>query len=363
MANSALPTQGVKELTQAVAVLTNQLKRAGVAAAATGAIFGGLMTRTAELFNPSEALRFQYRLRDLGAVIGSVLSPSFQRLSDTVSSLADWMYNLDEGTKKTINTFVSWGVPIAAATLALSGLAATFSHLGVMVKAFWGLASMSLSGFGSLLGLGKGAGKTAASSLVPTPVFIVGAAPGALGMGMGAAPGGTPTLIGPTSKKGGMSTGMKVLGGLAVGGGIAGAAVAGGHSMGEDLMMAGSAALGGMMAGGPLLAVIAGGLTLLTSQLKGWILGTGAGKEGPMKSSQGLAPRDVQSFSSVLDPGRKLRMNSLTTAGLSKADDSTYQQKALANFEAMNAAQQRMLNIWLNLGKVMEQQAQNNIAR
>lgn len=359
----AQASKDVAELSKAMAELTNQFKRAGIAAAATGALFGGLMTRTAKLFSPAEALRFEYRLRDLGAVIGSVLQPSFEKLSNAVRDTADWLYNLDEGTKKTINAFVTWTIPITAASIALGGLAGMLTHLGVALKAVWAVLSMAGLGFASLFrSKGKGGGSVA--SLAPTPVFIVGAAPGVFAMGGGGI-GGTPTQVfNGKAGKAGMSTGMKIGVGLAVAGGVAGAAFAGGENPGEDLMMAGSAALGGLLTGGPLMAVIAGGLTLLTSQFMGWWNGTkDKVVDGPKKSSQDIAPREVQSFSSVLDPGRRLRMQSLATAGPPKADESTMQARAQATLDAINNAQQRVLNIWTNLGKVMEQQAQNNLAR
>jgi len=56
-------------------------------------------------------------------------------------------------------------------------------------------------------------------------------------------------------------------------------------------------------------------------------------------------------------------MNALKTGGLPEADKSTAEALSLARLNDIATGQRMALVIWANLSKVMEQQAQNNIAR
>lgn len=323
-----MPTQpnaaSMRDVGKAVMQLTQEIKRMGVAAAATSAIFGTMMTRTAKLFAPAEAIRFEYRLRDLGAVVGSILHPSFVKLSDTVHRFATYLLNLDDGTKKLINTFVTWTVPITAAAIAFGGLATVMRQVAIAGSAIWGTGKL-LSGLAGFSSGAKGAAAAVGGS--------VAAAAGAAATGVITAGGGTfmgmPAYHPQGSGLGGGVTPSSPKGpgffarnkGRFVKGGLLAAGVAGATAMsmdsGESFWgSAGSGALtGGTLGaiGGPKGAAIGAILGAITGGIKYAFSGPSTpGKKSP----DGMAPREVESFSSVLDPGRKLRMNSLATGGL-----------------------------------------------
>lgn len=329
-----ITTVGVKDLNQAVKDLTREITRAGIAATATAAVFGTTMTRTAKLFNPAEAIRFEYRLRDLGAVVGSILQPSFLKLSDTVHKFSTYLLNMDDSTKKLINTFVSWTVPITAAAIAFGGLITVMRSFVTVGSAVWGIAKV----VGGVTGL-RGVASTAAAVGGATAAAVAGgakaASSGAMNMAAlstaaAVAPGAT--RVGPTmGAVGGAATttggflnrnkGRLIKGGLVAGGVASAVAMSGddGESLTGSILSGGMT--GGMLGsfGGPKGAAIGGLVGAITGAIK--YAFSGSGSTGPQKSPDGMAPRDIGSFSSVLDPGRKLRMNSLATGGLAKMEN------------------------------------------
>lgn len=292
--------------------LNNAVSQVTTTALAASAAFGAILIKTAQAFSPNEAIRFQYRMEDLSATVGSVLAPSFGVLSDSVYKLSKFMYNLDDPTKQAINSFGMLAAKIAAVVLGAGALLKVGSMLGGVAK-----------GLGAIMGV---------STAMAGPMAMVGKVAAFAG------------LAGGAGIAAGAATGSAKVGG-AVTGGMLGAKIG-------TLILPGIGTVVGGLLGAIGGSIVGGSIDRKIAKIQ-------AGNKDP----QGLAPREIQSFSSVLDPGRKLRMQSLATAGLPKEDESTMQARAQATLDAINAAQQRALNIWVNLGKVMEQQAQNNLAR
>lgn len=356
----------VQQLSQAMNDLISKIKSLGVATAATSAVLGATLVRSAKMFSPAEAIRFEYRMRDLSAVIGSVLHPTFVKLSDTVYALSKWLLNLSDSTKKWINTIAQWLIPATALGLAFSGMGVVIGGLitagGILISTFSWLAKV----------VGITATKQAVTAASTTAVMNVTAGVVNVAGGVGSnIMGGTTqgTVLHTFKGKPAPSMWSKGFGGLggglAAAGGLAATAVAGGHSFGEDMAMAGSTALmTGITSGNPLAGLVAGLGSLFISQIKGWWMGTGkpAAVKGEL-DPVGMAPRNIENFSSVLDPGRKLRMNALTTGGQPEADASTLQAAANQTLKLINDGQNRVIAIWEEWGRVVQQEAQNRLAR
>lgn len=94
-----------------------------------GTILAATMKEAMSHWNPAAVTRFEQRLGDLGAVIGEVVAPAFQELTNDIKSIADYILNLDPSTKKMISNFIRLAVPIMAIGLALSGMIALFRPL------------------------------------------------------------------------------------------------------------------------------------------------------------------------------------------------------------------------------------------
>ncbi len=83
----------------------------------------GSLVETVGAFNPAVVTRFQYALRDLFAVVGQMLQPALEKMTEVVQEISKWLYNLDPGTKKLISTIASAGAALAALGAAFVAIA------------------------------------------------------------------------------------------------------------------------------------------------------------------------------------------------------------------------------------------------
>lgn len=273
-------------------------------------------------FNPGAVVRFKYRLGDLAAVVGSILDPAFNKLIDTTFGLSKWLYNLSPTTKGLASDFAAMVVPIAAlagATWIGVGAFRVFLPLLRGVRALYALGAVNKAG----LALGG-------------PSLLRSAAPALVGGGIGG-------LIGQQlAQASGAGVGGQIAGGVigagagALAGRAAGAAFAAPQMYGPAMRgatgMAGtsggvgyrafaalsSTGAGATLAKGGVYGAIALVTAALADQLKYKLTGksflgyTGPKARGVEKDPTNLdAQREVTEFSSVLDPGRRLRQQSL----------------------------------------------------
>lgn len=333
--------ESIKNVTAALKAMTEELRRTGLAAATTAGILGATLQRTAKLYSPAEAIRFEYRLRDLGAVVGSVLAPAFNRLSDQVEGFSRWLYNLNPIAKGMINTFAGWITPITAAGLAVGGLTALLRPLFTVGSGALKVISALRGGSAASAAAGAVAtgGVAAAAKMTPAAIRRTKAlqdAADAAHMQMlhrraqTTAPGidffghdmGVPS---PERRRGGRRWSGRRMAGAAAGLGLAGAGIAGAvatSGASEEGGILGGALSGGMTGAGigsflgPKGAAIGALGGAIIGGLTGWFSSRGTGSS---KDPTGLAPREVSTMTSVLDPGRKLRESALMTAGPGKA--------------------------------------------
>lgn len=275
--NVSLSKQAV--LTQRLAgyQLSTSLRTAGASALIAGAAMSSLLTKTAELFDPAGSMVFQYRMRDLGAVVGSVLSPAFTTLSDGVQAFSRWLYNLDPAAKSTINLVTKLGAGLAIVSVGLGAVAAAFIPMWKIGVAAW-------------------------TALTAAVIRYNAAA---------AMSGATPTTRGAVLGKAGGMIGLGVTGGMAL------------HAMGAPGWLTGAsvgAGLGGAI-GSIVPAIgtaIGAGIGAALGAAVGWLVSRSTGSNDP----SGLAPQPTQTLNSGLQAGRMFREASLSMTGKREQEEA-----------------------------------------
>lgn len=276
---------------QANQQLASSFRTMAVAGIAAGIGITAVMKTTVAQFDPAAVQRFDFRMRDLGAVVGQIMSPAFDKLNDDVLSFSTFLYNLPPGLKRFAADAAYVVAPLALLTggVGLAGRAVSFLASGLSTLK----AGSVLAQLGGLGGLG-----------------LVGGA-GALGLGAGLATGSAGQGLAVA-----MTTGL---------GGAAGKAA--GMGIGKVIAKATGAAFTGSVAG-PIGAAIgssigvAMGLDDILTGGKGqaalWkLFGFGGNKASP----EGMGLRNVTTLSSVLDPGRLNRVASARTLPGQAAQD------------------------------------------
>jgi hypothetical protein len=86
-------------------------------AAGTGAIVG-----LSSLASPVMAERFTYALKDLGAVVGRTLLPTFELMIEKVRGVADWFVQLDPAVQRNVGRMIAFGTAAAGSALVLTKL-------------------------------------------------------------------------------------------------------------------------------------------------------------------------------------------------------------------------------------------------
>lgn len=340
--NTALQRQSRIVQYGAKTALAASFQDIGRAAVAASVGVGLLLTKSAELANPAAATVFNYRLRDLGAVIGHITAPAFLYLSDKVKQFSDYLYNLSPATKEWINSALKLLVPLTAIGMTLGGILKIVMPL--------------IAGFRALRGMWT---SMAAMKMAGGAMDAAGGAAGAVGAAGGAGRGGLRGL-GMTAAK---FAGTAGLGALALGGGANEAKVFAAEA--AALMPAGvSKAIGKGM--GKVIGQTAGkmvgraipfvGWGLLADDALGWatggyniqaglakLTGFGSGNNnmkvpdlGNWKDSAGLAPQPTQTLTSGLQAGRMFREASLGMTGPSQEQQVQATIKLTQQLEKLN---------------------------
>ena len=127
---------------------TDALRDMGLQSQITFAIMAGGIGKAVGLFNPAVMTRFQWAMRDLGATVGQLLVPAMERATKIVRQLADWIYNLDEGTRSLV---MKVGV-LAGGFVAFNAVAPMAIRLGTSLWRIFGLLRTAMTA----LSLGTG---------------------------------------------------------------------------------------------------------------------------------------------------------------------------------------------------------------
>lgn len=286
-ANSVIPA--AKNAGNNLGSLAARLKQFSFAALTAATGFGAAMLSTQQHFSPATYHMFQLRLGDLAAVVGSVLHPAFESLSNTVYSTSRFLYNLSPAMKGLLNFFAQLSIPVLLLSVGLPGL--SWAIRGVwrsVVAAVAGINAASAS-----LGVGGGARG-----------FISG---GVASLGIGGAAiagGGAAYALGGNRGQ---------IAGAAVGTAAAAAAISGsvvtGVGMATGSIVAATATAWAL----PIMAVAALGDAILNRGRGAEWLGKKTGLFGSTDMDPtGLdAARKVTTLNSVLEAGQMFRAGSL----------------------------------------------------
>ncbi|MBX9628091.1 MAG: hypothetical protein K2X82_30115 [Gemmataceae bacterium] len=143
------------------AVLSYQsMTRAVTAAAAAGMVFLGAiegmvgsfqrLAHYVELFDPGLVYQFNVAVRDMGAAIGSNLTPLIRSATEVVKTLGDAFAGTGPQTKRMISAVLAAGIAFTAAAAAATvvGMAVTFATGGLSAVVA-GVAGLAVYGSGS----------------------------------------------------------------------------------------------------------------------------------------------------------------------------------------------------------------------
>lgn len=99
----------------------------------------------------------QLGMADLGEVIGNVLAPIMDKITEVIQDVTEWFGSLDEGTKETIVTIglvvAAIGPLLVIGGKVLSGISSISSALSALGSSSWGPIGLVVAGCAALVGI------------------------------------------------------------------------------------------------------------------------------------------------------------------------------------------------------------------